>query len=209
MTEPAGLLMPFVLSILTPFLMTAGLSPDHARAAAAEAIAAHNGSLLNTAQTVAFALTALDNLRLSLPPELSLSMKLRLRGNANALTRSAHRAAAPEPKPHPEPKPAPEPDQTEILATLQTAQTLVKQPVPPERQPVPPERQADLSWAAAMTDVAAEYTAELPNLAPADRRTHLARIAALSEIACTLSQGQAPSLKARLLGSTSLPQART
>ena len=40
-------------------------------------------------QILAFALTALDNLRLSMAPDLSLSMKLKLRGNANALNRCA------------------------------------------------------------------------------------------------------------------------
>jgi hypothetical protein len=36
------------------------------------------------------------------------------------------------------------------------------------------------------------------------RRTHLARIGALSTIASTLGAGQAPPLKARLLGTTAL-----
>jgi uncharacterized protein YoaH (UPF0181 family) len=64
---------------------------------------------------------------------------------------------------------------------------------------------ADAAWAEAMTDVAAEYQAALPSLSPADQQTHLARIGALSKIAATLSKGEAPSLKARLLGSTAIP----
>ena len=125
-------------------------------------------------------------------------MKLKLRGNANALTRSAHRAAATT---EPQPDPTPEPDPTEILATLKSAKTLVNQAEPPTK----PDRQADLAWAAAMTDVAAEYQAELPSLPPAERRLHLARIAALSKTATTLTKGEAPSLKARLLNTTALP----
>jgi hypothetical protein len=55
-----------------------------------------------------------------------------------------------------------------------------------------------------MTCVAAEYTAELPRLTPAQRQTHLARIGALSQISTMLGQGKAPPLKSRLLGSTTL-----
>jgi hypothetical protein len=63
---------------------------------------------------------------------------------------------------------------------------------------------SDVAWAAAMTGVAAEYTAELPNLTPAERSVQLARIAALSKIATSLGNGTAPPLKARLLGSTTM-----
>jgi hypothetical protein len=55
-----------------------------------------------------------------------------------------------------------------------------------------------------MTGVAAEYTAELPHLTRAQRQTHLARIAALSQISTMLGAGDAPPLKSRLLGSTTL-----
>jgi hypothetical protein len=95
MTEPTpSPLMEFILTLLTPFLMTGGITDIHlARLAANEAIAAYTGEtptqLITIGQILAFALTALDNLRLSLPPDLSLSMKLKLRGNANALNRSA------------------------------------------------------------------------------------------------------------------------
>ncbi|MDB5400232.1 MAG: hypothetical protein JWQ55_2250, partial [Rhodopila sp.] len=88
MTEPTpSPLMEFILTLLTPFLMTGGITDIHlARLAANEAIAAYTGEtptqLITIGQILAFALTALDNLRLSLPPDLSLSMKLKLRGNA-------------------------------------------------------------------------------------------------------------------------------
>ena len=55
-----------------------------------------------------------------------------------------------------------------------------------------------------MTEVAAEYTAELPHLSAADQQTHLARIAALSEVSAMLGRGDAPPLKARLLTGTTL-----
>ena len=66
------------------------------------------------------------------------------------------------------------------------------------------DRHTDLAWASAMTGVAAEYTAELPHLTPAQRQTHLARIGALTEISTMLGAGEAPPLKSRLLASTTL-----
>ena len=73
-------------------------SPEQAGRAAQQAIAAYKAAardqLISIAQTVAFALASLDNLRLSAAPDLSLSMKLKLRGNANALHRSTQRSAA-------------------------------------------------------------------------------------------------------------------
>jgi hypothetical protein len=89
--DPPSHLMAFILGLLAPLLMTGSLTDiSLARLAAAEAIAAYGkGNLMTIGQILAFALTALDNLRLSMPPDLSLSMKLKLRGNANALNRSA------------------------------------------------------------------------------------------------------------------------
>ena len=182
-----------VLALLTPFLMTGGAPEALARQAATETIAGHTAPapLIAVAQSTAFALTAIDTLRLSLPADLSLSMKLRLRGNANALNRSSQRSQPPA-----EPAiAAPAADPAATIAALETAKTLVKQAKPG----------ADAAWAEAMTDVAAEYQAALPSLSPADQQTHLARIGALSKIAATLSKGEAPSLKARLLASTAIP----
>jgi len=91
---PSGLLMECLLSLIAPLLM-AGCTGDIglARLAAIEVLAAYQarsqGQLVTAAQIVAFALAALDNLRLSAAADLSLSMKLRLRGGANALNRSA------------------------------------------------------------------------------------------------------------------------
>ena len=99
MTEPQtehapSHLMDFLLAALVP-IFTAGSLTDiqHARLAAQEAIAAYTvrgqQKLVTIAQIVAFALAALDTLRLSMPAELPLSMKLKLRANANALNRAA------------------------------------------------------------------------------------------------------------------------
>jgi hypothetical protein len=203
-TQPAGLLTGFVVSLLVPFLMAGGITDiDLARRAAAETIAAYKAGgqdqLVTIAQTVAFALASLDNLRLSMPDELSLSMKLKLRGNANALNRSSRDATTTLDSQRRDTQA--EPDPTELLAALEDAKTVVQQA---QTTPLATDREIDLSWASAMTDIAAEFSAELPNLQPAQRRTHLARIGALSEIARTLGRGDAPPLKARLLGGTSL-----
>jgi hypothetical protein len=213
-TQPANLLTGFIVSLLVPFLVAGGITDiDLARRAAAETIAAYKAAgpnrlnvsdqLVTIAQTVAFALASLDNLRLSMPADLSLSMKLKLRGNANALTRSSQRATATLDAQRRD-KPAAEPDPTELLASLETAKTVVRQAQSAPLAAASTDREIDLSWASAMTDIATEFTAELAQLQPAQRRTHLARIGALSEIARTLGRGDAPPLKARLLGGTSL-----
>jgi hypothetical protein len=218
MTQPSDPMMGFIISLLTPFLMTAGITDiGLARRAVTETIAAYqaagpsrNDQLVSIAQTVAFALASLDNLRLSMPADLSLSMKLKLRGNANALNRSSRDATATlDSQRRDTPAAEPEPDPTKLLAALEDTKTLVRQaettpPAGPITAGPITDREIDLSWASAMTDIATEFSAELPNLQPAQRRTYLARIGALSEIARTLSGPSAPPLKARLLGSTSL-----
>jgi hypothetical protein len=179
MTNP---LLGFVLNLLTPFLIAGGITdPALARQAAEQAIAeAGNHQLLTTTQIVAFTLTALDNLRLSLPDGLSLSMKLKLRSNANALNRASQKATASlQPQRQDKPEPATKPPPTDT-------------------------RQTDLAWAAAMTDIATEYTAELPSLPKAQHRTHLARVGALSQVANLLKTGKAPPFKARLLSTTAM-----
>jgi hypothetical protein len=189
-------LMPFLLAVLTPFLTAAGIpDPDLARQAATETIQAYKANsqdqLVTIAQIVAFAFASLENLRLSAPQDLSLSMKLKLRSNANALNRASQTATT----------------------TLEIQRAKAKTAIPAQDQQTPepaPTKPAthpsntDQSWAAAMTDIAKEFTAELPSLTPAERRTHLTRITALTKIATMLGKGEAPPLKARLLGSTSL-----
>jgi hypothetical protein len=94
-------LMEILPDLLAPLLMAGSVSdPARARRAAEQAIgqyqaeyqAGPRGELLTISQIVAFALTAIDNLRLSMPDTVSMTMKLRLRGNANALNRASLRA---------------------------------------------------------------------------------------------------------------------
>jgi hypothetical protein len=188
MTQPTDRLMPFLLAVLTPFLTAAGIpDPDLARQAATETIQAYkaNGQaqLVTTAQIVAFAFASLENLRLSAPQDLSLTMKLKLRGNANALNRASQNATA----------------------TLETQRRNTESPKTEAQKPTPQQQsQTDQAWATAMTDVAKEFTAELKTLPPAEHQAHLTRINALTKIATMLGKGEAPPLKARLLGSTAL-----
>ena len=199
-------MLELVLNLLTPFLIAGGLTdPTLARQAAAETIAAYNApdQPLTVAQIITFALAAIDNLRLSLPEDVSLSMKLKLRGNANALNRASQKTAAmvdgPATVPDHGPQP-PDPDPTEAMASLESAQTLITQ-----ARTTNADRKTDLRWGQAMTDIAAEYTAELPALPPDQRRTHLIRIDALSKIASMLGRGDAPPLKSRLRAGTAMP----
>ncbi|HET6306839.1 MAG TPA: hypothetical protein VFG12_06615, partial [Rhodopila sp.] len=62
----------------------------------------------------------------------------------------------------------------------------------------------DLTWADAMTQVAAEFTAELPTLPQPQRDAHLARIAALATVSDALASGRAPPRRTRLLHTTAL-----
>jgi hypothetical protein len=68
-------------------------------------------------------------------------------------------------------------------------------PTAPARAPATAVQTADTefrrrAWASAMTDVAREYTAELPHLPPAERRAASMRAAALSGVAHQLLSGE-------------------
>ena len=54
------------------------------------------------------------------------------------------------------------------------------------------KRQIQAMWGAAMADVAAEYTADLPRLSPEGRRDAMLRANALNACASQLISGQAP-----------------
>ncbi len=162
-----GLLSPLaqvILGFLTPLMQACGqIDTDLARQAAQEAIdACPPGPLTTTAQTVAFAMAALDSLRLAAQPDIAVSSKLRLRGNANALRRSSQRGATtPAPGPPAHTPPAPSADRTIAL-----------------------------DWADAMTDVAAECARDLAKLPAKQRRTEIIRINALKTTARRIRDDQ-------------------
>jgi hypothetical protein len=175
-------LMEILPDLLAPLLMAGSVTdPARARRAAEQAIgqyrteyqAGTQGELVTISQIVAFALTAIDNLRLSMPDAVSMTMKLRLRGNANTLNRASLRAvealdkarAAAEPLwaeiPDPIETPAPEP----VAATL------------------PSEVQSRHQWASAMATVAGELQARSATLPRARRGSDQIWIDVLSSVA--------------------------
>jgi hypothetical protein len=171
--------MEVILSFLTPLMLAGGITDTTiGRLAAQEAIeASKTGSLLTIAQVVAFAMTSLDNLRLSAPADLSLTLKLRLRGNANALNQSTQRTAATlDPQPA---KPAP--------AKPQPAKSHPTEPAPPLDPAA--DRRRQLDWADAMTDVAAECARKLGKLPSAKRHAEMIRISVLRTTAQKIRRG--------------------
>ena len=93
---PSTDLLNLIVAFLTPMFLGASAGDVRmARLAAIEMVCAYRAysyvDLLTIVQLVAFSLTTLDSLSLSMGEDLSLSMILRLRGNANALHRSSER----------------------------------------------------------------------------------------------------------------------
>jgi hypothetical protein len=92
--QPADILMHLIVTLLAPmFLCASGGNIAFARMAAIGTVNAYRArnqaDLVAIAQIIAFGLTALGSLSLSMADNLSLSMTLRLRTNANAPNRSA------------------------------------------------------------------------------------------------------------------------
>jgi len=234
MTDPAtdtppSLLMEYILAVLAPLLIAGNISDlSVARLSAMEAIAAYKArgeeELMTIAQIAGFAIAALDNLRLSAAPELSVSLKLKLRGNAAALNRAGRGNTADlRMLRREESVPEPEDDERareEALETLEAARASVRQAeatlpqaalpgaaLPGAALPAdpPPAETADrrraVAWAGAMTDVAAEFSRELAGLSPVQRRAEIVRIGLLSQTARQISQN---GRKSGLLNSTSL-----
>ena len=157
-----------------------------ARRAAVQAIEAFRPQgtheLIATGQILSFALAALDTLRLSAPPDLSLPMKLRARANANGLNRAAR-------------------DNTRILQVIR--QTPANKPAKPaepaamagrQEPEVPiaaPSRTAPIQdWASAMNTVAARLRAGTPAAAPGQRTIDGLWIDALTGVAAEIARAK-------------------
>ncbi|MDR3529974.1 MAG: hypothetical protein P4L90_05385 [Rhodopila sp.] len=217
--QPSGLLMEFILGLLAPLLMAGSITDMHlARLAAQEAVAAYKargqGELMTIGQILAFALTALDNLRLSMAPDLSLSMKLKLRGNANALNRAARdnsetlerarRETSPlEPSlaeqaamaiwDETETEPAETSGPAEIPAPEHEAEaTPAVQPVTMPDAPASTDQQNRLHWSRAMRTEAARLQAGTEHVPPAQRKANLLWVDVLTGVANDLTQGRCP-----------------
>jgi hypothetical protein len=227
--HPADILLNLIAAILAPMFLTATNGDINiARIAAIETIRTYsprnNADLIAIAQIVACGLAALGSLSLSMADDISLSMTIRLRGNANALMRSAetHRRALGTTETAPPTDPGPDPYEAEVIDSLaQTAQrvaetqTRPQTPTPspePTPTPTPPTstQQANQAiWAAAMTQVASEFAADLPHLPQAERKMATLRAAALSSCANNLLSGAIPpTLKPGALNALIRPNAR-
>jgi hypothetical protein len=190
--QPSPMLA-FILGLLTQMLSAAGIAdPDLASRAAAEAIetyaAAGSRRLVTAGEVIAFGLAALDALRLSMAPDLSLSMKLKLRSCANGLNRSVQAStkrlessaalpAAACQAPEPEPQPAhPLPD-------------LSPAPIPPGATQ---DHQNALHWANAMRAEAARLHASDAHVPPDQRKINRQWVDVLGQVADELTQGKGP-----------------
>jgi hypothetical protein len=202
---PASHLMAFLLAAISSLMVTNLTDIALARLAAQEAIAAYQArsqnELVTIAQILAFALTALDNLRLSMPPDLSLSMKLKLRANANALNRAARDNTQTLEKSRRASMPF-EASLAEQAAMAGWEETTTVPDAAPEtrptvQQPTPitatsEEHQNRLHWASAMKTVAVRLQASAATVPPAQRKANMMWIEALTGVAGDLTQGKYP-----------------
>jgi hypothetical protein len=183
MNDQPNPLMEFILRLLAPLLMAGSVTDlERARQAAVQAIeiytARGQSELITIGQIVGFAITALDDLRLSMGPDLSLSMKLKLRGNANALNRSSLHATATLNQPRPAPTWAPEEPATPTEPTkIEPAE------IEPVSATLPVAQQNRLNWANAMSKTTADLQSRAAQVSPAQRQTDRRWINVLTEVA--------------------------
>jgi hypothetical protein len=227
-THQPNVFLDLIVAFLAPmFLAVTGGNVSHARAAAIETVNAYRAEnhvdLLTVAQIIAFGITALGSLSLSMADNLSISLILRLRGNAVSSNRAAEqcrRALARsqiDSAPYlPPAQDDPFPDEAMIIANVaqlraETAPQLRAETAPQlraETAPVTPPAPApsapapkpatvsavDAVWANAMIEVAAEITAGMPGLPPAERRGASIQAAALSDVARDILAGNPPQM---------------
>jgi hypothetical protein len=175
----ASPLTTYLLATITALMLPTLAEPDLARRAAREAIDAYQPrgrwEDINITQILAFALTTLDTLRLSMADTVSTAMKLKLRGNANGLNRSAR-------------------DNTHILEQARrtapaAAVTAGARPGPTAEIRAPePRRHAD--WETAMKTVAARLRAAAATASPARQEVNALWAESLTTVAHEIAAGQ-------------------
>jgi hypothetical protein len=152
--RPADVFMHLIVAFLAPmFLAVSGGDLHHARLAAIETVNTYRSrdpmDLLSIAQILAFGLTTLSSLSLSLAEDLSLSMMLRLRGNATALNRATEKCRKALREAGPAgllPQHLPDPDaggeeylnEETVLANLSRAEHRIAEREAPAAAPQPP-----------------------------------------------------------------------
>jgi hypothetical protein len=216
--SPAEVFLNLIAAFLTPmFLAPAGGDPTYARMAALETVNSYGvrtlADLLPVAQIIAFGFATLASLNQSMADNIAVSLALRLRGNAASLNRAAEacrRALTQAPNIEPDTQQIAEREQQTLAnlaeveqrfaaatAPAPTAQpaAAAQAPIPaapllPSRPRSPAQEKADkIAWAGAMTRMAREYTADLANLPPHERKVAIRRAALLSTTAHNLLTG--------------------
>jgi hypothetical protein len=216
-TSPCpNLLIELILVLLTPmFLCVSDGDIPCARQAAVDTLNAYGArsvlGVIIAAKIIAYELAALASLSQSMADDISPQLALRFRGNANSLDRAAERNRQLLERQR-IPAGAERLTEENAAAAVAEAQKRVQQAVaslrapaqpaaqpagPPAIQPaMGPMPQADLgdeqrrtAWAQAMAHVAAEFTADLDRLPPAERAKEMMRIRALTESASALVAG--------------------
>jgi hypothetical protein len=208
--RPADILAHLIVTLLAPmFLMATNGDLSFAQLAAFETLNAYRAKnqvdLIAIAQIVCCGLAALVSISRSMEDDISVSMTLRLRGNAVALNRTVEHArrALEHSRRDPEtaaPDPADLQEEARVLSSVAdtrkrveeaNARVQTQKPPPGPGRDAEPRRQA--TWAAAMSQVADEFTASLPHLSPGERKIASIRASALSSCANhLLSGGTAP-----------------
>jgi hypothetical protein len=207
-------LVELILVLLTPmFLCVSDGDIRRARQAAAETLNAYGArsilGVIIAAKIIAYELAALASLSQSMVDDISPQLALRLRGNANSLDRAAERNRQLLEQQR---IPTGSDCYTEenAAAAVAEAQQRVQQAVAslrPAAQPATgPASQVNMSdaerrtaWADAMAHVAAEFTADLDKLPPAERAKEMMRIRTLTESASALVAGVAPPVSSQLI----------
>jgi type IV secretory pathway VirB2 component (pilin) len=209
-TPQTDILTQIVVALLAPmFFATTEGNLAQARTAALETITAYriqnHASLLAVAKIIAFGLTTLSSLSLSMDEDLTIPLILRLRANANALDRSADRNQRALEQSRTAAAPASQFDEATVLANVAeakaraaAAQAQLRHPAPqapahqqatPAATPTTPEQQHRAMWANAMANVASELAADMARLPPAQRAEAKLRANALSTTANDLLCG--------------------
>jgi hypothetical protein len=200
-----NLLLELVLVLLTPmFLCVSGGDIPAARQAALETLNAYGArsvlGLIIAAKIIAYELAALASLSQSLADDIPPPLALRFRGNATSLDRSAERNRQALERQR-LPAGAERLTEDKAAAAVAAAQKRVQQAVASLRPAAQTDAAAQVrmsdaerrtAWAQAMAHVAAEFTADLEQLPPAERAKEMMRIEALTESASALVAGIAP-----------------
>lgn len=191
MTELADSpMLAYLLAVLGSIMTPALADPALARKAARQALDAYQPrtmmELIISGQSLIFAISGMENLRLAAAETVSVSMKLKLASNANGLNRAARHNTQNlhdirQTAPHPDwqvPQPTP---------PIPTPAMPSPPPPPPELPEAKPAPGLNANWATAMTSVAAKLSAKPPQTG-AQHQFNTLWIGALTTIAAEAAQ---------------------